>query len=129
MQDPARSNSNNDQAREALLRAVGGHDVSAQLPIVARTRRAIRVANETRREDGKRGRRTFGISLFAFGALFVLLAPVLWASLDDLIGGEHFTDLPTQVALVSTLLMMSIVAALVILWRSRSGHDGFRQDH
>jgi len=59
----------------------------------------------------------------------VLLAPVLWDSVDDLIGGEHFTDLPTQVALVSTFLMMSIVAALVILWRSRSSQDGFRQDH
>jgi cytochrome bd-type quinol oxidase subunit 2 len=127
MQEPARTN--NDQTREALLRAVSGHDVSAQLPIVARTRRAIRVANETRRENGKRGRRTFGISLFAFGALFVLLAPVLWVSLDDLIGGEHFTDLPTQVALVSTLLMLSVVAALLIVWRSRSGRDGFQQDH
>jgi len=127
MHKPNRTDS--DQTREDLLRAVTGHDVSAQLPVVARTRRAIRVANETRREDGERGRRTFGISLFAFGALFVLLAPALWDSVDDLIGGEHFTDLPTQVALVSTFLMMSIVAALVILWRSRSSQDGFRQDH
>jgi hypothetical protein len=127
MEDPTRANK--DMARESLLRAMSGHDAGAQLPIVARTRRAIRIANENRREDGKRGRRTFGISLFAFGAIFVLLAPVLWTSLDDLIGGEHFTDLPTQVTLVSTLLMMSIVAALVILWRSHSGHDSFRQDH
>jgi hypothetical protein len=127
MQEP--TGTNNDQTHEALLRALSGHDVSAQLPVVARTRRAIRVANETRREDGERGRRTFGISLFAFGALFVLLAPVLWASVDDLVSGEHFTDLPTQAALVSTFLMMSIVAALVILLRSRSSQDGFRQDH
>jgi hypothetical protein len=48
---------------------------------------------------------------------------------DDLFGGEHFSDLPTQVALILTLLMMSVVAALVVLWRSRSGHDEFRQDH
>jgi hypothetical protein len=127
MQDPAHMN--NNDARKALLRAVSGRDISAQLPIVARTRRAIRIANETRREDGERGRRTFGISLFAVGALFVLLAPVLWDSLDDLIGGEHFTDLPTQVALISTLLMLSIVAALIVLWRSRSGQDGFQRDH
>lgn len=118
-----------DDTREALLRAVSGRDAGAQLPVVARTRRAIRIANETRREDGERGRRAFGISLFAGCALFLLLAPGLWYGLDDLIAGEHFADLPTQVALVSTLLMMSVVAALAVLWRSRSGQDGFRQDH
>jgi hypothetical protein len=112
-----------------LLRAISGHDAGAQLPVVARTRRAIRVADESRREQGERDRRTFGISLFAGGALFVLLAPVLWDSMDDLIGGEHFSDLPTQVALISTLLMVSVVAALVVLWRGRSSHEGFRQDH
>jgi hypothetical protein len=111
-----------------LLRAVSGHDAAAQLPVVARTRRAIRVADESRREQGQRDRRTFGISLFAGGALFVLLAPVLWDSLDDLIGGEHFTDLPTQVALISSLLMISVVAALAVFWRGRSGRDSFPQD-
>ena len=111
-----------------LLRAVSGRDVNLQLPVVARTRRAIRVADENRREQSERERRTLGISLFAGGALFVLLAPVLWDSMDDLIGGEHFSDLPTQIALISTLLMMSVVAALVVLWRSRSGRDEFRQD-
>jgi hypothetical protein len=112
-----------------LLRAVTGRDAGAQLPVVARTRRAIRVADESRREQGGRDRRTFGISLFAIGALFVLLAPALWDSIDDLIGGEHFSDLPTQVALISSLLMISVVAALTVFWRSRSGRDGFRQDH
>lgn len=112
-----------------LLRAVTGRDAGAQSPVVARTRRAIRVADESRRERGERDRRTFGISLFTGGALFVLLAPVLWASVDDLIGGEHFSDLPTQVALISSLLMMSVVAALAVFWRGRSGRDGFRQDH
>lgn len=131
MQD--RSSGSRDEANsklsQDLLRAVTGHDAGAPLPVVARTRRAIRVADESRREQGERDRRTFGISLFAVGALFVLLAPVLWDSVDDLINGEHFGDLPTQVALLSSLLMMSIVAALAVLWRSRSGQDEFRQDH
>ena len=131
MQDrfPTSRNEARGNLPQDLLRAVTGHDAGAQLPVVARTRQAIRVADETRREQSERERRTFGISLFAGGALFVLLAPVLWDSVDDLVSGEHFGDLPTQVALISTLLMMSVVAALVVLWRSRAGHDGFRQDH
>jgi hypothetical protein len=124
----SRDATRNDLSKD-LLRAVSGRDVNAQLPVVARTRRAIRVADENRREQGERERRTLGISLFTGGALLVLLAPVLWDSVDDLFGGEHFSDLPTQVALISTLLMMSVAAALIVLWRSRSGHDEFRQDH
>jgi hypothetical protein len=112
-----------DPSAEALLRAVSGRDVNAQLPVVARTRRAIRIANETRRERGERERHHIGVALFTLGALIVLVAPTLWNSVEDFVGGEHFGDLPLQVALISTLLMMSVVAALVALWRS---HDGYR---
>jgi hypothetical protein len=126
---PDRTRTPKEEIHQALLRAIAGHDANAQLPVVARTRRAIRIADESRRAQDEYGRRSLGISLFAFGAFLVLLAPVLWTSVDDFIGGEHFGDLPTQVALISTLLMMSVVAALVAIWRTRSGKDGFRQDH
>lgn len=111
---------------EDLLAAVSGRDAGAQLPVVARTRRAIRIADQTRREQGRLSRRNLGIALFTLGALFLLVAPTLWNSVDDFAGGEHFGDLPLQLALISTLLMMSVVAALVCLWRGQSGHDSFR---
>ncbi len=123
---PERIRNGNDESAEALLRAVAGHDANAQLPLVARTRRAIRIANDTRLEQGRLGRRNVGIALFTLGSLIVLVAPTLWNSVDDLAGGEHFGDLPLQVALISTLLMMSVVAALVALWRSHSSDDGYR---
>ena len=118
-----------DSTADSLLRAIAGHDANAQLPIVARTRRAVRIANDTRREQGKLGRRTLGIALFTLGALIVMIAPTLWNSIDDVAGGEHFGDLPLQITLISTLLMMSVVAALIVLWRGRSGHDGYHHRH
>lgn len=111
---------------EALLRAVAGHDANAQLPVVARTRRAIRVANEARLEQGERGRRHIGITLFVLGAIFVLLAPVIWGAVEDLVGGEHFADLPAQVMLLSTFLMLAVVGALAVAWRGRRGQDEYR---
>ena len=123
---PEHIQNHKDESAEALLRAVAGHDANAQLPLVARTRRAIRVADQARRERGKFGRRNIGIALFTLGALIVLVAPALWNSVDDLAGGEHFGDLPLQLALISTLLTMSVVAALVVLWRSHSGDNGYR---
>jgi protein-S-isoprenylcysteine O-methyltransferase Ste14 len=128
MQDPGHMN--DKETREALLRAVAGRDISAQLPVVARTRRAIRVANETRREQGERGRHNIGVTLFVLGAIFVVLAPAMWGSLDDFFGGEHFGDLPTQITLLSTFLMLAIVGALVVVWRNRAANqDEYRQDH
>jgi hypothetical protein len=126
MQDPRAPK---DETREALLRAVSGRDANAQLPLVARTRRAIRVANDTRREQGERGRHHIGITLFVFGAIFLVLAPAIWGGLDDLLGGEHFGDLPAQVTLLSTFLMLAVVGALGVVWRNRHKQDEYRQDH
>jgi hypothetical protein len=126
MRDPR---AHKDDTREALLRAVSGRDANAQLPLVARTRRAVRVANDTRREQGERGRHHIGITLFVLGAIFVVLAPAMWGSLDDLLGGEHFGDLPAQVTLLSTFLMLAVVGALGVVWRNRDKQDEYRQDH
>jgi hypothetical protein len=126
---PDRVQNLKDSSAEALLRAVSGRDANAQLPVVARTRRAIRIANETRREQGERERYHIGITLFALGAILLVLAPVLWSSLDDFFGGEHFGDLPTQVALLSSFLVLAVVGALAVVWRNRGNQDEYRQDH
>ena len=81
------------------------------------------------REQGERGRHHIGITLFVFGAIFLVLAPAIWGGLDDLLGGEHFGDLPAQVTLLSTFLMLAVVGALGVIWRSRDKQDEYRQDH
>ena len=118
-----------DESPEALLRAIAGHDANAQLPLVARTRRAIRVANETRREQGQRERHHMGITLFVFGAILLVLAPALWGSIDDFFGGEHFGDLPAQVTLLSIFLVLAVVGALAVMLRNRARQDEYGQDH
>jgi hypothetical protein len=114
--------------QQALLRAVSGRDVAAQQPLVERTRRAVRIADQSRREQGEQGRRSMGVALFAIGAILLVLAPALWSGLDDLLGGEHFNDLPTQVALFAGVLLVAVVAALVAGWRTRAGRDELRHD-
>jgi hypothetical protein len=127
---PDRPHTSNKEEPEALLRAVTGRDANAQLPMVTRTRRAIRIANESRREEGERGRHHIGVTLFVFGAIFLVLAPAMWGSLDDLFGGEHFGDLPTQVMLLCTFLMLAVVGALAVaLWRNQANQQDYRQDH
>jgi hypothetical protein len=126
---PDRPHAPHQEIPEALLQAVAGRDANAQLPMVARTRRAIRIANESRREEGERGRHHIGVTLFAFGAIFLVLTPAMWGSLDDLFGGEHFGDLPTQVMLLCTFLMLAVVGALAVVWRNQGNQRDYRQDH
>ncbi len=114
--------------KNALLRAMSGRDANAQQPLVERTRRAVRIADQSRREQGEQGRRSVGVSLFVIGAVLLVLAPALWSSVDDLLGGEHFGDLPTQVALLSTMLLMAVVAALAAGWRTRTGREDMRRN-
>jgi hypothetical protein len=131
MADSARDQSKRTapEVRRDLLRAVAGLNGGAQQPLVTRTRRAVRVADESRRVQGERGRRQIGITLFVFGVILVLLAPAIWGGLDDLLGGEHFADLPAQVGLLSSFLLLAVVGALVAIWRSRQKQDEHRQDH
>lgn len=110
------------------LRAMAGLDAEAQYPVVNRTRRAIRVADERRRIKGKQDRRQMGLALFAISGVLVLLAPALWSWVDDLLGGEHFFDLPTQALLIGGSLLLAVVATLALLWRGQGMRDGSRRE-
>ena len=125
---PSQTPPSQGDATQDLLHAVSGRDVRGHQPIVERTRRAIRVADENRRQSDENGRRSIGIAVFALGALCILLAPALWSSVDEMIGGEHFSDLPTQVGLLSAALLLGIVAALAAGWRTRGGQDDLGRD-
>ena len=114
--------------REGLLRAVSGRDAGARHSVVERTRRAVRIADQSRREHARQGRSSMAVALFALGGILLVLAPVLWRGVDDLLGGEHLGDLPTQVALFCALLLMAVVAALFAGWRTRGVREELRQD-
>jgi hypothetical protein len=118
-----------NESREGLIRAIAGYDANAQLPLVTRTRRAIRIDNEIRREQSERERHHIGITLLAFGAILLALAPALWGSLDGFFGGEHFGDLPAQVTLIAIFLVLAVAGALMIVLRGRNAQDGYGRDH
>ena len=69
---PERLPKGKDESPDALLRAMAGHDANAQLPLVARTRRAIRIADQARREQGRLGRRNVGIALLLCCAVWMI---------------------------------------------------------
>jgi hypothetical protein len=109
--------------REQLLRALAGKDAQAGVQVVERTRRAVRVAIAARHEAHARRRRNLGVALAVCLGTLMLLAPALWSSMDDLAGGEHFADIPTQLALLLMVLFPALIAALVAGWRTQGFRD------
>jgi hypothetical protein len=109
--------------RQDLLRALAGKDAQASMRVVERTRHAVRMAIAARREEHARKRRNLGIALAVCLSTLMLLAPALWSSMDDLAGGEHFADIPTQLALLLMVLFPALIAALVAGWRTQSFRD------
>lgn len=112
-----------------LVQALTGLDASASLAVAQRTRRAVREAALSLREDQKRRRRNRGMALLIAVGFLTLLTPALWSGVDEIFAGEHLSDLPTMVTLTALMLFSAVVAALLASWKNhqpvRSGKRNF----
>ncbi len=112
-------------ANQELLEALAGRNARGSQAAAERARRAIRVSVDTQRETREQKRFHLGVATAVFGILLLLLGPGLWSSIDDLFGGEHFSDTTTQIAFLILVLLVAIVAALIAGWKTRaSSSDG-----
>ncbi len=109
-----------------LLSALSGKDAQGSRRVADRTRRAVRMNVLAKREEQAGRRRTLGIAMAVCLGILMLLAPALWSSVDDFVAGEHFGDIPTQVALLLMMLFPAVIAALIAGWRTQGMDDGRR---
>ncbi|HUB50675.1 MAG TPA: hypothetical protein VL986_00820 [Terracidiphilus sp.] len=103
-----------------LLSALTGNQASQERAVAYRTRRVVAASLGVMQEQ-KAGRRR-GRSLALVSILLVILAmgPFVWRVTDDIIGGEHWSDMATQTSLwVCILLPAVLAAALVAGWLRR----------
>ena len=103
-----------------LLSALTGNQASQERAVAYRTRRVVAASLGVMQEQ-KEGRRR-GRSLALVSILLVILAmgPFVWHVTDDIIGGEHWSDMATQTSLwVCILLPAVLAAALVAGWLRR----------
>lgn len=106
------------QSRD-LLSALAGTDAGRERAVAENTRRVVLASAgvmKDQREDRKRSR-----SLALAGFLLVLLAlgPFVWRVADDLIGGEHWSDMATQTSLWVCVACPALLAAALVAGWSR----------
>lgn len=108
-------------------------DYDATLVLAQKTRRAVRDAVISSREQRSHKLRVMGVALTGFLFLMVLLAPAIWNGLEEVLAGEHIFDLPALVGLLTLMLFPPMLAALIALWKGkqdvehdRGGFETFR---
>ncbi len=103
-----------------LLSALAGKQGARDRAVAQSTRRVVLASlgvMEDQKAERKRGR-----SLALASLLLVLLAlgPFVWRVIDDLIGGEHLSDMATQTSLWVCVLCPAVLAAVIVAGWARS---------
>jgi cytochrome bd-type quinol oxidase subunit 2 len=105
-----------------IVEMLSGMNATADLQAVQRTRRAVMRAAAEMREQQRRSRRNSGFIILAITVLAMIMTPALWSTVDDFLGGEQWFELPGMIMVLVLLLFSTIIAALIISFRSQQAH-------
>jgi hypothetical protein len=107
-------------ANSDLLSALAGKQAGRESVVAHRTRRVVSASLGVMKEQKAGRNRNRSVALAFILLVIFALGPILWRAADDLLGGEHISDLPTQITLLVFILCPALVAAaLVAGWSSR----------
>ena len=103
-----------------LLSALTGAQASHDRAVAYRTRRVVAASLGVIQERKAGGRRSRSMALASILLVILAMGPFVWRVTDDVIGGEHWSDMATQTSLwVCILLPAVLAAALVAGWLRR----------
>jgi hypothetical protein len=107
--------------RSDLVSALSGTQAARDSAVAHRTRRVVLASLgviEEQKLDRRRGR---ALALASLVLVVLALGPFIWRVVDDLIGGEHVSDIPTQMSLLICVLCPAMIAAVLVAgWARRS---------
>jgi hypothetical protein len=106
-----------------VSRSIAWPDHEATLAVAQKTRRAVRDAVISTQEIRTRQRRNLGFAILGFVLMLVLLAPAIWNGMEDLLGEERLFDMPTQIAFLIAMLLLTSLATLIAVWRGQRNLD------
>ncbi len=117
VQNPAETASGSAQVD--LVKALSGSQAGRDRAVAHKTRRVVMASLGVLQEQ-KAGRKHSRSVAVAASLLVVLgLGPFFWRVADDLIGGEHIGDLPTELSLWVCILCPAMLAAALVAGWSR----------
>jgi hypothetical protein len=107
-------------ANTDLLAALTGKQAGRDRAVAEKTRRVV-LASHGVMQDQKAGRRrTRSVVLASLVLALLGFGPLAWRVADDLIGGEHISDIATQTSVWACILFPAILAAFLVAGWSRN---------
>jgi hypothetical protein len=107
-------------ANPELISALAGKQAGRDRVVAEKTRRVV-MASFGVMQDQKAGRRrTRSVVLASLLLALLAFGPLAWRVADDLIGGEHISDIATQTSLWACILIPAVLAAFVVAGWSRA---------
>ncbi len=108
----------NEAGRE-LLSALAGNQAGRDRAVAHKTRRVVLASLGVMRDQRAGRKRSHAVVLASAVLVILALGPFFWRVADDLIGGEHISDITTQFSLWICILCPALLAAaLVAGWSS-----------
>lgn len=108
-----------DQANRDLLAALAGKDAGRERALAENTRRVVMASAGVIRDRKAGGKRSRSLALASILLMLLALGPFVWRVADDLVGGEHWTDIATQTSLWVCVVCPAMLAAALIAGWSR----------
>jgi hypothetical protein len=103
----------NNHASE-LASSLAGHQADRESAVGYRTRRVV-LASMGVMADQKAGlKRTRSLALAAILLIVLLLGPLVWWTVDSVVAGERFTDLPSELGLWIMFVGAALLACVLL---------------
>jgi hypothetical protein len=116
---PAADDGNRDSAQRELLSALAGKQAGRERTVAENTRRVVMASAGVMRDQQADRRRSRSLALAGFLLVFLALGPFVWRVADDLMGGEHWSDIATQASLWVCIACPAMLAAVLVAGWSR----------
>ena len=106
-------------ANRDLLAALAGKQAGRERVVAENTRRVVLASAGVMKDQQANRKRTRSLALASFLLVLLGLGPFAWRVTDDLIGGEHWTDIATQTSLWVCVVCPALLAAALVAGWSR----------
>lgn len=110
---------NTEEAKNDLLAALAGKQAGRERAVAENTRRVVLASAGVMKDQRADRKRSKSLALAGFLLMLLALGPFVWRVADDVIGGEHWSDMATQTSLWVCVLCPAVLAAALVAGWSR----------
>jgi hypothetical protein len=103
-----------DTSNRDLVAALTGRQAGRERAVAENTRRVVMASLGVMRDQKAGRQRSRSLALASFLLVLIALGPFIWRVADDLIGGEHLSDMATQFSLWACILCPAVLAAVLV---------------